>query len=70
MTNRCPNCIEPIEGHPENGCVVAALIGVLRDREDHTEEQLLQLHRDIDVDALWDVLGPVIDTLGDGGFNS
>ena len=64
----CPNCVQLIDGHPQNSCVLAAFIALLKDRENLTAEALLELHRNVDIDALWDALGPVLDTLEAGGF--
>ena len=70
MSNKyCPNCDDDLANDPGNTCVLAALIDVLRDRDEHTEEQLQALHAACDVDRLWDRLGPVIDDLGEGEFN-
>lgn len=66
----CPNCTQPVVDHPENGCVLAALIGVVRERGNKNEAELIELHADANVDALWDVLGPVIDGLEEGEFSS
>lgn len=65
----CPNCAGPVVGHEENGCVLAALIGVVRDRGNHTELKIRQLHANANIDALWDQLGPIIDQLEEGAFN-
>lgn len=65
----CPNCLTTaVKHHPENGCVLAALIQVLREREELPERTLLSLHAKTDVDALWDDLGPILDKLEDGGY--
>lgn len=65
---RCPNCFEPVKQHPENGCVLAALIGVIRDRGEVEEGDLIELHAECNVDALWDRLGQIIDDLQEGHF--
>lgn len=70
MPDRCPNCFDPIEGHPDSACVLNALIQVVRERGDLTEEQLRALHRDANVDVLWEDLGPVIDRLQAGGYST
>jgi hypothetical protein len=64
----CPNCTHPIEGHPQNSCVLAALIDCLRDRGDLSEEELAQRHADCDMDPFWDDMGPVLDRLEDDGY--
>lgn len=69
MTLRCPNCMGPLPDHPDNACVLNAFIALLRDRGNKTEEELLDLHANCDVDAMWERLGPVIDDLEDGHFN-
>lgn len=65
---KCPNCGKPVAGHPENGCLLAALIGVIQDRG-VTRRRALTLHANADVDALWSDLGPVIDRLQDGKYD-
>lgn len=65
---KCPNCMSPIGSHPENGCVLAAMIQVVRERGTRSEEEVLALHASANVSALWDELGPIIDKLEDGEF--
>lgn len=66
----CPNCYVPIADHTEKGCVLAALIGVLRERGTYSEEELRYLHEKCNVDVLWDnLVGRIVDKLGDGDFN-
>jgi len=65
----CPNCANPVANHPHNGCVLNALVHVVRDRGHHSEERLRQLHATCDVDALWERIGPIIDNLEDGEFS-
>ena len=67
----CPNCGQhkADETHPETGCVLATLIGVVRDRGGLSESEVAKLHRTCNVDALWDRLGPVIDELEAGEFS-
>lgn len=70
-TRVCPNCGHPgVFEHPDDGCVLAALIGVLRDREDLSEEELLELHSRCDVDALWSDIGKVLDRLEEGFYSN
>lgn len=59
----CPNCGEPVERDSQS-CVLHSLIQVLRDRCEHTEEQLLDIHANVSVDALWFNLSVVLDRLG------
>lgn len=68
MKKACPNCCELI-GHEPNGCVLEGLLGVVEGRENLTREQVLELWRKIDVDGLWDAIGPVIDDLEAGKFS-
>lgn len=69
MTTQCPNCFQaPVVGHPENSCVLAALIQCLRDREKTDEARLQHLHANCDVAQLWDSLGPILDALEDGDY--
>lgn len=65
----CPNCSEFVVGHKQNGCVLAALINVIRDREGSTEGEIHTLHADCDPDGLWTDLGPIIDRLGAGEYS-
>lgn len=64
----CPNCGEAADGHPVNGCVLAALISVLADRGELPDERLLELHAGANTDAMWLDLGPVVDKLGEGYY--
>lgn len=66
----CPNCAHPIENHPENGCVLKALIGVLRNRGEYEEIYLNEIHANTDVDALWQKIGRIIDDLGEGLYGT
>lgn len=65
---KCPCCGEPVEDHPDNGCVLNTLLGVLRDRGSLEEADILDLHAKCDVDALWQDLGRIIDRLEDGRY--
>ena len=64
----CANCGDEIPGHEENGCVLAALVQVIKDRGFTTSGSLLLMLRDTNVDALWDDLGPIIDQLEAGEY--
>lgn len=65
----CPNCAGiPAQEHPQNGCVLAALIEVVRDRGEMSATDLAQLLANTDADALWNDLGPIVDTLEAGGY--
>lgn len=67
----CPGCGQhPVNAHPQTGCVLAALVQVLRDRGEHTEEGLLAIHADCDEDHLWNELGDIVDRLGNGEFSA
>lgn len=68
----CPNCGNgmPVSNHPENGCVLAALIQVIRDRGDLSERRILDLHANCDADWFWDAVGRVIDRLEAGEFTA
>lgn len=65
----CPNCEDPVLTHSENGCILAALIGVVSDRGNTSAEKLQELHASCDVDELWHRLGPIIDDLEAGVFS-
>ncbi len=66
----CPNCNSPVRDHQENGCVLAALTTVLRDRGEHSARKLQSLHANCDADALWNDVGRIVDKLGEGGYSS
>jgi len=68
-TTRCPNCSSLVLNHPQNGCVLTAFIELLRDRENKSEQELLELHANANVDALWADLGPILDALEDGKYS-
>lgn len=67
---KCPNCSALVDGHlhPEDGCAVALLQRVVKDRGSLTDVQVRELARTCDVDALWEALGPVIDRFEAGEF--
>lgn len=67
---KCPNCGGNVANHPEDGCVLAALIQVIRERQSKSEPRLRKLHAKVDVDALWEDLGRVIDKLEDGAYSA
>lgn len=69
MDTKCPNCSQPVEGHAENGCILAAMIQCLRDRGDRTPEELMMIHATCDIDALWDTLGTALNELEDGRYS-
>lgn len=67
----CPNCgNSPVHGHPENGCILATMITVVRERGNKSEEELEELHAKTDVNALWNDLGPILDKLEEGGYST
>ncbi len=67
--NKCPNCgLKFIHRHRPNGCVLAALIEVLRDRETLEPEEILERLLDCNVDHMWNEIGSVIDALEDGEY--
>lgn len=67
--NVCPNCGQPIDGHPDDGCMLNALIIVLRDRGELEPDVINRLHANCDPDLLWNRIGPIVDDLGVGAFN-
>ena len=71
MANRlnCPNCGGYAANHPEDGCVLAALIQVIRERQSMSEAKLRKIHAGTVVDVLWDDLGRIIDKLEDGTYS-
>jgi hypothetical protein len=64
----CQNCGKPVsEQNP--GCLLHDLVQVLRERGEHSERKVRQIHASVDADALWNRLGPVVDEIGDGWFS-
>lgn len=60
----CPNCDRSFADltaaeHVDSGCVLGALVGVVRDRENVAVDQARI--ESMDVDGLWDLVGPVVD---------
>jgi hypothetical protein len=68
LIHKCPNCGEPVAGHPDTGCVLNALVQIIRERGEIPEVKVRKIHREVDVDALWEELGPVVDRLQEGVF--
>lgn len=66
----CGNCLSPIENHPENESVVAALFQVLHDRGEMETSEIHRLHALCDVDRLWYELGPLVNRLANGEFSA
>lgn len=62
----CPNCGRPVT-HPNDGCVLKALMSVLADRG-LPYQRVDWLMKHTDVDALWSDIGPILDKLEDGGY--
>lgn len=69
MSTNCPNCGKPI-GHEQNGCLLATLIEVLKERGEHTEEARRRIWAECDPDALWDDLGTIVDKLGESQYTT
>lgn len=65
----CPNCNSPVKGHPDNSCVLNALIGVLRERG-VPAKKLEKLHAACWIDNVWDDIGPIMDRLEDGYYSA
>ncbi|RUP28339.1 MAG: hypothetical protein EKK45_12750 [Curvibacter sp.] len=63
----CGNCLNPIENHPENGCVVGAMFKVLHDRGEMEPSELQRLH---DLDRHWDEIGLLVDEMANGDFTA
>jgi hypothetical protein len=68
LVHKCPNCGEPVAGHPDTSCTLYGLMQIVRERGNLPEAKVQKIHREVDVDALWEELGPVIDRLEDGAF--
>ncbi len=67
----CPNCgASTVKDHIANHCVLATLIQVVRDRENLEEADILKLHANCNTDALWELLGPILDKLESGEFSA
>lgn len=69
MIHKCPNCGEHVNGHPDTSCTLYALMQIVRERSNLTEAKVQKVHREVNVDALWEELGPIIDRLENGDFN-
>lgn len=65
---KCPNCGGPLD-HPENGCVLASLIQIIRERQEHSVRKVNDLHANCDVDRLWDDVGSIVNRLAQGNYN-
>lgn len=59
---KCPNCLAK-KTEPQDACVLEALGRVLIDRDLGSPERVMEFLESVDVDVLWDVVGPVIDQL-------
>jgi hypothetical protein len=70
MRVMCPNCAQPVIGHERNGCVLYAFIELLNDRDTKTRRQLESIHRNCNVDAMWNDIGPILDRLETGGYST
>lgn len=67
--NNCPNCGQsPVDNHPEDACVLAALIQVIRERGTSTEATLRAIHANVDIDRFWDDMVEIIDRLEGGDY--
>jgi hypothetical protein len=67
---KCPLCGGNVARHREDGCILAALIEVIRERDAISEQCLRRIHAHADVDALWVDLGQIIDKLEDGKYSA
>lgn len=65
---KCPNCGGYVANHPEDGCILGAMIQAVRDRDVMPERRLRALHASTNVDRLWDRIGPILDDLEEGAF--
>lgn len=71
MKPQCPNCVRSFENekegltslaHADSGCVLAAIIKIIIERESCPIPSDKAIS-EIDIDWLWNRLGPVIDDL-------
>jgi len=69
MTDTCPNCGGSIKDHVADFCVLSSLMGVVDDRGNLARAQLEQLWGNVDIDRLWDDLGPILDRLEAGDYS-
>lgn len=65
---KCPNCGKEIP-HPEDGCVLATLMAVMRDWTAMPQSEVNAIWGKVDINALWDDLGPIIDGLEMGKYS-
>jgi hypothetical protein len=76
-SRQCPNCALMV-GHEPTGCMVEMVISVLHDRyisedADFNERFLRRLDdmwADMNVDALWQAIGPIVDDVENGAYNT
>jgi hypothetical protein len=65
----CPNCSAPIIGHADDGCILQVFADVARNRGEHSEGTILELHRRCSADDLWNAIRPIVDSFERGEFN-
>ncbi len=65
----CPICLSAVKDHPQNGCVLAALMGVVAERGNLSQRRVNALHAKVDTNKLWDDLGPILDHLEWGRYS-
>ena len=69
---RCANCNEnhrTFAAQPQRCLVKVLFVHLVNNREELTDTQALELLETLNVDALFDDLGPVLDNLRDGRYN-
>jgi hypothetical protein len=66
---RCPNCGSLVVNHPDDGCMLYQSVSLVRDRGNKTDEELHQIHAKCNVDAFWDDIGKVLNSLEDGSYS-
>jgi hypothetical protein len=67
---KCPNCCAEIDTHPRDECILYVFMTVLRDRGNLDDEQLAEIHANCAVDMMWDDIGPILDRLEEGYYDS
>lgn len=66
---RCGNCLT-VHTATHNVCILPVLFGILVDaRESMTEAEAVARMAAVNVDALWDDLGPILDQLAGGKYD-
>lgn len=65
----CPNCTVKLDGeHIVDACVLSVFAGILRERNNLTDDEILARMENVDICAFSDELGPILDKLEAGEY--